>query len=156
MDSGKISRITFNPANIKNNVEKEAKIKSDQVMNAVNDEIGKLEKMDGSKTDLDKRPGHVNVDRVMGDAYSANLEFDPKSGKAKKLRSELDGGSIWINEYDKGDGKNPVRFSREVISSLANEGEGPANIDADRKSTVLKNNDGTISYIEEYKKIIQK
>lgn len=156
MDDNRISKVTFNPKNIRNDSEREAKIKSDQVMKSVNDEIGRLKKADGKKDDLDKRPGHVNIDRVTGDAYSAQLDFDPKSGKAKGMKSEVDGGSVWVNEYDGGDAKSPVRFSREVISSLANEGDGPADMDAHRKSTVLQNKDGTISFVEEYKKEFQR
>ncbi len=151
MNITKTTTTTFDPGSIKYSAEREAQKQAEGVMQPIRDEIDRLIIQDGSKDDLDPRAGFVKVEFVQGDGYGATLEYDPETRVAKQMESELDGGSVWINEYNLGDALTPEKFSHEVLYPLANvEDNVPWSVNADNKTTVMKNKNGTLSIIEEH------
>jgi len=124
----------------------EAAEQADEIKSYINDEVGRLIGKDNSRDDLDKRKGHVRMERVEGDGYQARLEYDTKTRKPIHLQSEVDGGRTWKYGYDRANGSTPETYSRETISPVTPENESDAvdtSLYSHLKQTVQKSSDGT-------------
>ncbi|MGV8121474.1 MAG: hypothetical protein AB2L14_17070 [Candidatus Xenobiia bacterium LiM19] len=140
------------PSSIRQLTGKEAQEQADEIKDHVKDEMNRLIQRDDTKKDLDKRKGHVHMDYVEGDGYTATLEYDPKTRKPLHMESQVDGGRTWKYGYDRGNGSTPETYYRETISPVTPENEGDT-IDGSAsqhlKQTVITNKDGTVSIQEE-------
>ncbi|MDQ7825591.1 MAG: hypothetical protein RDV48_22515 [Candidatus Eremiobacteraeota bacterium] len=140
------------PSDVKRVTGKEAQKPADEIKNYVQGEIDRLIQKDGTKGDLDKRTGHVQMDYVEGDGYKATLNYDPHTRKALHMESQIDGGRTWKYGYDRGNASTPETYSRETISPLTPEKEGDetnGSVYHHLKQTILNNKDGTVSMREE-------
>lgn len=140
------------PSSIRQLTGKEAQEQADEIKSYVKDEMNRLIQRDDTKKDLDKRKGHVHMDYVEGDGYTATLKYDPKTRKPLHMDSQVDGGRTWKYGYDRGNGSTPETYYRETISPVIPENEGDAidgSVSQHLKQTVITNKDGTVTVQEE-------